>query len=764
MKKTFLILLLAVASVFAAGQGSVSAWQSFGGAMGESPEVTVLQSDQNHMLLEISIPGFWLYDRPAEGTAWSCVELPGCNPQGKVGLPDLPSVVEMFALPFGTGAVVTVEEVNSTTYQNMEILPRQTPDIDMAHAPFPFVISDEFYQGGESYPSTNVEIDSEGIWAGLNVARLVVNPFSYNPSTGNLDVVSSITLRVDFEGNAAQLSGPVTPSMALEMERTVINWNVFEAAATSSGGSRDDGVEYVFVCTANTVDWVTELFETHHYLGLHVRVEVLPASGATASDVKVAITDNYTTGVTRFACIVGTHADLPSYNYGSFYGDYYYACLTGGDDYPEIAVGRLTGNQAQIELQVTKIFDGYMNFAFDDSYTTGIAPSEAVLAAHGEQYPLKYTQCCNEIAAYPYSLCDMSFIKVYPPEGGTAADVSNAINNDIGTITYRGHGDVTYWSWAPGWNASNINALTNTFMPPAFNFACLCGEYVPSGTCLAEAWAWATNGASGNLSAYDPSYTIPNHDHIKQIYIALYDTGLFRVGEAHNAGASFIVANHGSIGITNAKMYLWFGDPAMDIWTFDTASEPGVLSLAAPDSVSPGTQNITVTVTDGGSPVEGANVTLTDGVDMDDAMSCYEEGTTNASGQAVINITVPATGVMHVGAFLHDYMYDIGEITITGTGLAGSEGPSAALSLDRPCPNPVTENASLGFSVPFSGNVEITVYDVSGRMVETILSGSVESGSHSVTWAPGSDIASGVYFIRLTTDGGILTQQAMVIR
>ncbi|MCK5117510.1 MAG: T9SS type A sorting domain-containing protein [Candidatus Aegiribacteria sp.] len=764
MKRTFLILLLAVASVFAAGQGSVSAWQSFGGAMGESPEVTVLESDQNHVLLEVTIPGFWLYDKPAEGIVWNYVELPGCNPQGRVGLPDLPSVVEMFALPYGTEAIVTVEEVNSTTYENMEILPRQTPEIDMEHAPYPFVISEEFYHGGESYPSAPVEIDNEGIWAGLNVARLVVNPFSYNPSTGSMEVVSSITLRVDFEGNAAQLADPVISSMALEMERIVLNWDVFEASATSSGGTRDDGVEYVFVCTENTVDWVTELFETHHYLGLHVRVEVLPASGATTSDVKTAITDNYTTGVTRFACIVGSHSDLPSYNYGSYYGDYYYACITGGDDLPEIAVGRLTGNQAQIELQVDKIIDGYMEYSFDDANTTGIAPSEAVLAAHQEQYPGKYTQCCNEIAAETYGLCDMTFIKVYPPEGGTAAMVSNAINNGVGTVTYRGHGDVTYWTWSPGWNASNINALTNTFMPPVFNMACLCGEYVPGGTCLAEAWAWATNGASGNLSAYDPSYTIPNHDHIKQIYIALYDTGLFRVGEAHNAGAAFIVNNHGSIGVTNAKMYLWFGDPAMDVWTFDTASEPGELLIAAPATVAPGTQNISITVTDAGVPVAGVNVTLTDGIDMTDAMTCYEEGTTNASGIATINVTVPASGVMHVGAFLHDYQYDMDDITITGTGVAGSEGPTGALSLDRPYPNPITENASLGFNVPFSGNVEISVYDVSGRMVETILSGSVESGSHSLTWAPGSEIASGVYFIRLTTDEGILTQQAMVIR
>ncbi|MCK4806586.1 MAG: T9SS type A sorting domain-containing protein, partial [Candidatus Aegiribacteria sp.] len=104
-----------------------------------------------------------------------------------------------------------------------------------------------------------------------------------------------------------------------------------------------------------------------------------------------------------------------------------------------------------------------------------------------------------------------------------------------------------------------------------------------------------------------------------------------------------------------------------------------------------------------------------------------------------------------------------GEIII-GTGVAGSEGATPVLSLNSPYPNPITENASLGFSVPFNGKVEITVYDVSGRMVETILDGTVESGSHSVTWAPGDEITSGVYFIRLRTDEGTLTRQAMVIR
>jgi hypothetical protein len=763
MKKTLFILFLVAVTVFAAGRGSVSSWQSFGSLSEDTPEVVVLEADQTHMVVEISIPGFWLYERPMDGQIWNCIELPGYYPQGKLGLPDLPSVTEMFALPFGTRAVVTVEDVNSTVYQNIEILPRQTPEIDMVHDPFPFVISDDFYYGTEAYPSSMVQIDNEGNWAGLNVARLVVNPFSYNPSTGSLEAASSITLRVDFEGSPTEIAGHVNPAMIPGMENNVLNWDVFEPFAVPVGGTRDDGVEYVFVCTDETVDWVSELFETHHYLGLHTRVETLSAP-ATTGEVKAAITDNFDTGVTRFACIVGTHAQLPSYTWSGYVGDYWYACFLGSDDFPEIAVGRITGDSAQIVHQVEKIIDGYMNYDFDDTPTTGIIPCESILAAHQEQYPGKYTQCCNEIAAYSYSLINFLFTKVYPPEGGTAADVSEGINNEMGSVTYRGHGDVTVWSWSPGWNASNINALTNTFMPPVYNIACLCGSYTGSGTCLAESWQWATSGSSGNLAATDPSYTIPNHDYIKDIYIAIYDTGTFRAVEAINESTVNIINVHGTLGVANAKMYIWFGDPAMEIWTFDDENVPGALDISHPANIFPGTQDISITVTDDGTPVEGVNVTITDGVDNYGAgMTCYEEGTTNSSGVAVINVTVPSSGVLHIGAFLHDYSYDIKSVVI-GTGTAGSEGPSSVLSLDSPYPNPVIGNASLGYSVPFSGNVEIAVYDVSGRMVETILDGDVEAGNHTLQWVPGADIANGVYFIRLNSAAGTLTQQAMVIR
>lgn len=751
---------IVTAFAFATGPGSVSSWQSFGGSAGEIPEVTVLESDSYHMVVEVNLPGFNLYDSPAGGRIWNSVELPDCYSQGPVGLPDLPSVTEMFALPFGTEAVVTVGGVTSTVYANMEILPRQTPEMDSES--FQFVISEDFYLNGESYPSSWANIDNEGSWSGLNVARLVLNPFSYNPSTGNLEVVNSITLRIDFEGTASHMAGPVNPSMVPAMERYVLNWDVFEITANPIDVSRDDGVEYIFVCTEDNVEWVSELFETHHYLGLHTVVETL-AAPATCTQIKSAISSNYHSGVTRFACIVGTHDEMPSYSYAGVEGDYYYALMDAGN-YPDISVGRITGDSAQIVHQVEKIIDGYADYDFSVLRTPGIIPSETVLAAHQEDYPGKYTLCCNQVAGYSYSLCNITFTKVFPDEGGTRNDVIDAINGGVGTVGYRGHGSFYSWQWSPGWVPSIVYALTNSYMPPVFNIACNNGMYQYGTTCLSEAWQWAENGASGNLGATRSSYTEPNHDYMKQIYIALYDTGTYRVCEAIMEATTYTIIQHGGLALTNARCYMWFGDPAMDIWTFDSAGQPGELNISQPAIILPGNQDITITVTDNGSPVEGVNVTLTDGVDnYGGGMTFYEEGTTNSSGEVTINVTVPSSGTVYTGAYLHNYRYDIKWVTI-GTGIEGSSGNSTVLHLGNPSPNPVTAATSLAFGVPAGGSVRISVYDVAGRMVETVFDEQVEGGTHSVEWNPGRSVSNGVYFVKLDTEDGSVSRQVMVIR
>ena len=759
--KYFLILGL-LAAIPASGYPGLAQWQSFGGSPGAVADFQVQQSDWGHMVAEVNIPGFWLSRFPAGGTSYDRVELPDAYSQATVGFPETPAIARLFALPFGTEPSVSVLDVDFVTYDGISLLPVQTPSVDMPVPPDGFRVDQLAYGTDAFFPAAWAEAETYGIWGGFNTGRVLVNPVRYNPATGQLQVASSVTVRVEFDGSPEVMAYPVNPSLLASASGQLVNFPDFKAAA---GAPVDAvGAEYIFLVHQNHYDAVMPLVEFYHSIGYETTVETFttaPSSG----ELKAAIADNYDSATTRFALIVGTDTEMPSYNYGSFIGDYWYACVVGTDLLPEVSVGRLTGSSAQISHQVDKIIDGYLQYSFSDRLTTGIIPSTTVLAAHQEQYPYKYTQCCNEIAAYNYSLCDMTFYKIYPPEGGTNAMVSEWFNNGIGTVGYRGHGDVTVWSWgAPGsWSKSNIDALTNTFMPPVFTIACLCGRY-QQGECLSESFQWATGGSSGNLGANDPSYTIPNHDYMKQIYIKLYDEGIFNVGEAINAATVVTMSIHGSLGETNAKMYLWFGDPAMELFSNDVAN-PQPLSIAAPANFGFGVQTVSVTVTSNGSPVEGAVATLTDGIDgTSHGMTFHETAVTNSGGQATFTVTVPeGTPILYTGARKHNYnpiTATIGGVGVEGGTTAGV--PALAHSLSA-SPNPVNTTAVVNFSLPSAGTATISVFDVAGRQVETIHAGELSPGSHSVSW-DASRFANGVYFVRLASPAGTLATQVMVLK
>jgi len=761
MRITFLLAMVFAAASFAL-QGDFD-WQSLGGQPGEERSVNLVESDASHVIVEITVPGFWLGKTVAGGTTWDSINLPGVYSQTEIGLPEVPNVGQMFAVPFGTSAVVTIENVEYTTFSGINLVPVQTPEIDMPHNPFAFRQNDVAYETNSFLPASWAEAVSPGTWGGISTDKLLANPFRFNPATGELMVARTLRVRIDFSGSVDAIAYSSTETVRNSAERMLINYNMVDAAASAPTDA--EAAEYVFVTVDANLTAIMPLVEFYQGIGYEVAVESFASSASTGA-IKAAIADHYDTSMTRFAMIAGDYAALPSYSDGGIIGDFWYACLVGTDLTPEVAVGRLTGNSAQITTQVNKIIDGYYRYSFDDTNTTGIIPSTTVLAAHQEQYPGKYTQCCNEIAAASYAT-NMNFWKVYPPEGGTNAMVESWFNSGVGSVGYRGHGDDAIWAWsAPGtWSKTNIQSLTNTFLPPVWGIACNCGKYQNSSECLAESYAWDNNGASGNLAATQPSYTIPNHDYMKQIYLGLYDSGNYNVGETLNDAAVWIIANHGSIGISNAKMYIWFGDPAMEIFTNDTANPTNLDIACNPGMVNPGSQTITMTVTSGGSPISGATVALSDGIDGESTITFFETATTNGSGQASFSVNVPASSTkLYTGARLHNYGPVAAQIDVyplaTDDSFEGIETFTLGVAVSS---NPIHGTAALNFSTPAAGHATVQVFDLSGRTVDTLVNEEVAAGNHSVSWTP-ENISSGVYFVRLTTAAGTVSTQAMVLR
>ncbi|MFN3821717.1 MAG: T9SS type A sorting domain-containing protein, partial [bacterium] len=67
-------------------------------------------------------------------------------------------------------------------------------------------------------------------------------------------------------------------------------------------------------------------------------------------------------------------------------------------------------------------------------------------------------------------------------------------------------------------------------------------------------------------------------------------------------------------------------------------------------------------------------------------------------------------------------------------------------------PNPFNSTTTIGYSLPYRSYVRLSVYDLGGRRVKTLLSGEVLPGRHSFIWDAGSNPA-GVYFVELEAGG-----------
>ena len=92
----------------------------------------------------------------------------------------------------------------------------------------------------------------------------------------------------------------------------------------------------------------------------------------------------------------------------------------------------------------------------------------------------------------------------------------------------------------------------------------------------------------------------------------------------------------------------------------------------------------------------------------------------------------------------------------SGEGFGGEALSTAAVPaahrLLTAYPNPFNNQAAINFELADAGFVELTVYDVTGREVASLVSGHLSAGLHDVTWNA-EGMTSGVYFVRLAVAG-----------
>jgi hypothetical protein len=110
------------------------------------------------------------------------------------------------------------------------------------------------------------------------------------------------------------------------------------------------------------------------------------------------------------------------------------------------------------------------------------------------------------------------------------------------------------------------------------------------------------------------------------------------------------------------------------------------------------------------------------------------------------------------------------EVELVAGAVTGAETgvtPKVAV-LYQNYPNPFNPSTSIEFSLPARERVSLKVFDVSGRLVRTLVDGPLSDGSHRYAWdgrnERGASVASGVYFYVLKSESIRQSRKAVLLR
>jgi len=98
----------------------------------------------------------------------------------------------------------------------------------------------------------------------------------------------------------------------------------------------------------------------------------------------------------------------------------------------------------------------------------------------------------------------------------------------------------------------------------------------------------------------------------------------------------------------------------------------------------------------------------------------------------------------------------------TGLDEDGTDFTAQSFHLEQNYPNPFNPKTFISYRLPLNSMVELSVYDMLGKKVATLVSKKQAAGDHKVQW-DASGFASGIYFYRLVTDKGFVKTRKLVL-
>ena len=600
MKRVLFSLVFVALSAMAFAQQ----WTSFGKSTPSRPEVKLVSSSEQQIVVDFSLGGFYLTKVNTPNGIQQVVSVPKMASMLEAGAPDLPQ----FPVPaiIGDLAEMDVNVIKSdfTDYQNVEIAPSKgnfSRQIDPETVPYTY---GEMYSQNAFYPTAQAYLETPYIIRDFRGQNIMVRPFAYNPMTKTLRVYHNMTIemrKVSNNGVNPKVNRKAIQKITPEMEEAYNHRFINYTENTSKYNFIQDRGEMLVICPDQYMESMQPFVEWKNQSGRPTTIVSLSeVGGNNSTQIKNYIRNIYQDAEHNlvFILLVGDFADITPYAIGGGRSDNWFGQLEGNDNYLEALTGRFSVQSINdVETHIEKVL--YYERDMPEGLTwlnqgIGIAANEGAGNGHngGEADYVHMNYIRDTLMHYTYETVTQQYSGV---AGGTSVSAISAdFNAGKSICNYCNHGSQTGWAVA-GYSNSDVNALVNDDKWPfIWSVACNNGEF--NGTCFGEAWLRATNnttgrptGAVGGMFSWISQPWVPpmtGQDEMVDILTGWKNSDKYchTFGGASLNGSMYMLDMHPSDQGETHNTWILFGDPSLMIRTDNPVSmnitcTPSVLML-----------------------------------------------------------------------------------------------------------------------------------------------------------------------------------------
>ena len=480
------------------------------GEMGAPPEINVLASDDQHTLVHVTIPGMWVDTvMGPDGFVYQILEVPDYATTNDVGFPELPAIRGLLGIPDNADVSMIPQVFATQILDNYYVWPHQRP-VYFNQTPL-FEKDEEFYNSNSWFPLNHNEVGEPGIFKYYTVDNVGYIPFSYNPYLRQLNVSYEYNIDVIYDNGGAIPIATMDEDMANLMRGVIWNFDSLNPNIDNYAP-----VYYLIIVPDYLYndevigEFAKRLQDRYSYYTIDIK-KYDDDTGSGDVNLKNFIKTYYNNHDKRldYVLFIGDADNIPIFDLRNTawgcYSDYNYSLLTypdGGsecDFYPDIALGRLSFDKYDINQL-------YFQFRKEAVYYNQLWNNDVLLVAHkGNDVTDRFFKDAENIGItgkydmpYPsFKKCyGLSYQEGYDPNiiwMATNGDVEKCITDGVASVCYIGHGTLSAWddwnSYMPpeDWTRYNIDQCENINKLTVVFNSC-CDNGAIQEHCLCEDW------------------------------------------------------------------------------------------------------------------------------------------------------------------------------------------------------------------------------------------------------------------------------------